>query len=130
MNSFIRRSCQIALSPSASASRPIAVEVVGLDPVEVVLGLGVDHPEHGVGVGLAVDVGDAPVVPDDRDARAPRAPSGREASRVRGAGAWAIVAADRSSSRECMDLVAGFEGGRNLGRPGAILKRFNSLPGE
>ena len=53
------------------------VEVVGLDPVEVVLGLGVDHPEDRVGVGLPVDVGDAPVVPDDRDVARLGAPSGR-----------------------------------------------------
>ena len=44
------------------------VEVVGLDAVEVVLGLRVDHAEHRVGVGLAVDVRDAPVVADDGDA--------------------------------------------------------------
>jgi hypothetical protein len=29
--------------------------------------LGVDHAEHGVRVGLAIDVGDAPVVADDGD---------------------------------------------------------------
>ena len=40
--------------------------VVGLDAVEVVLGLGIGHAEHRVGVGLAVDVGDAPVVAGDR----------------------------------------------------------------
>src|SRR5439155_20432452 len=28
---------------------------------------GVEQPEHGVGVGLAVNVGDAPVIPDDGD---------------------------------------------------------------
>ena len=43
------------------------VDVVGLDAIEVVLGLGVDHAEDGVGVGLAVDVRDAPVVADDGD---------------------------------------------------------------
>ncbi len=40
-------------------------QVVGLHPVEVVLGLGIDHPEHGLCVGLAVHMGDAPVVADD-----------------------------------------------------------------
>ena len=42
-------------------------QVVGLDPVEVVLGLGIGHAEHSVGVGAAVDVGDAPVVARDGD---------------------------------------------------------------
>src|SRR5215471_8287822 len=41
------------------------VEVVGLDAVEVILGLGVNHAEYGVSVGLARDVGDAPVVAND-----------------------------------------------------------------
>ena len=44
------------------------VQVIGLDPVEVVLGLRIHHAEYRVGVGLAVDVRDAPVVPDDGDA--------------------------------------------------------------
>ena len=44
------------------------IQVVGLDAVEVVLGLGILHPEHRVGVGLPVHVRDAPVVPDDGDA--------------------------------------------------------------
>ena len=44
------------------------VDVVGLDAIEVVFGLGVLHAEDGVGVGFAVDVGDAPVVADDGDA--------------------------------------------------------------
>ena len=43
------------------------VDVVRLDAIEVVLGLRVDHPEDRVGVGLAVDVRDAPVVADDGD---------------------------------------------------------------
>ena len=43
------------------------VDVVGLDAIEVVLGLGVLHAEDCVGVGLAVDVRDAPVVADDGD---------------------------------------------------------------
>jgi hypothetical protein len=47
---------------------PDRVQVVGLDPVEVVLGLGVDHAEDSVGVGLRIDVGDAAIVADDGDA--------------------------------------------------------------
>ena len=43
------------------------VDVVGLDAVEVVFGLGVLHAEDSVGVGFAVDVRDAPVVADDGD---------------------------------------------------------------
>ena len=43
------------------------VDVVGLDAIEIVFGLGVHHAEDGVGVGLAVDVRDAPVVADDGD---------------------------------------------------------------
>src|ERR1019366_2008238 len=47
----------------------------GLDAIEVVLGLGVDHAEYRIGVGLAVDMRDAPVVPDDGDVRRPQLPS-------------------------------------------------------
>ena len=43
------------------------VDVVGLDAVEVVLGLGVGHAEHRVGVGFAMDVGDPPGVARDAD---------------------------------------------------------------
>jgi len=43
------------------------VDVVDLDAIEVVFGLGVLHAEDGVGVGLAVNVGDAPVVAGDGD---------------------------------------------------------------
>jgi hypothetical protein len=41
------------------------VDVVGLDAVEVVLGLCVYRAEDGIGIGLAVDVRDAPLVADD-----------------------------------------------------------------
>ena len=43
------------------------VDVVGLDAVEVVFGLGVLHAEDRVGIGFSVDVRDAPVVADDAD---------------------------------------------------------------
>ncbi|MCG3162548.1 MAG: hypothetical protein JMDDDDMK_03815 [Acidobacteria bacterium] len=46
---------------------PHRVEVVRLDPVEIVFGLGVDRAEDRIGVGLAVNVRDAPVIADDRD---------------------------------------------------------------
>ena len=46
---------------------PHRVDVVRLDAIEIVLGLRVDHAEDGVSVGLAVDVGNAPVVTDNRD---------------------------------------------------------------
>jgi hypothetical protein len=39
-------------------------EVVHLHAIEVVLGLRVDHPEHRVGVALAVHMRDAPIVAD------------------------------------------------------------------
>ena len=42
-------------------------QIIGLDPVEVVFGLGIDHAEHGVGVGRAMDMGDAPLVAGDGD---------------------------------------------------------------
>jgi hypothetical protein len=44
------------------------LDVVGLDPVEVVLGLRVLHAEYRIGVGFAVYVGDAPIVTVDGDA--------------------------------------------------------------
>ena len=45
------------------------VDVVRLDAIEVVLGLRILHAENNVGVGLAINVGDAPIVPNDGDAR-------------------------------------------------------------
>jgi hypothetical protein len=70
----------------------LRVDEVGLDAVEVVFGLGVHQPEDGVGVGLRVDVRDAPVVAGDGDAFGPGAPRlhlrrfGRGGRRGRGAG--------------------------------------------
>ena len=55
---------------------PHRVQVVGLDPIEVVLGLRVDQAEHRVSIGLAVDVGDAPIVPEDGDALPLSLPTG------------------------------------------------------
>ena len=46
---------------------PHRVDEVRLHAIEVVLGLRVDQPEHGVGVGLSVNVRNAPVVANDRD---------------------------------------------------------------
>ena len=46
-----------------------AIQEVRLDPVEVVLGLRVDHAEDGVGVAAAMDMGDAPIIALDGDAR-------------------------------------------------------------
>ena len=43
------------------------IDVVQLDPIEVVFGLGVDHAEDRVGIGFSVDVRDAPIVADDGD---------------------------------------------------------------
>src|SRR6185437_9125212 len=42
-------------------------QVIHLDAVEVVFALRVDHPEYGIGIGLAVDVRNAPVVTRDDD---------------------------------------------------------------
>ncbi len=63
------------------------VEEVRLDPVEVVLGLGVHEPEDGVGVRIGVDVGDAPVVADDGDPLGLFLPRGRLGVRGLGRGA-------------------------------------------
>ena len=43
----------------------LRVDEVGFDPVEVVFGLGIDHAEHGVGVGLALDVRNAEIIAGD-----------------------------------------------------------------
>jgi hypothetical protein len=64
------------------------VDVVELDAVEVVLGLGVEEAEDGVGIGLSVDVGDAPRVANDGDVGAcccQRARSSAEAAWADGA---------------------------------------------
>ena len=50
-------------------------EIIGLDPVEVILGLGVDHAEDGIGIGRAVDMGNAPIVARDLNALGSRRPS-------------------------------------------------------
>src|SRR5262245_10503564 len=51
------------------------VEVVRLDPIEIVFGLGINGPENRIGVRLAVDVRDPPVIADDRDITSPLPPS-------------------------------------------------------
>ena len=53
----------LALGLGGAAERG---QIVGLDPIEVVFGLGVDHAEHGIGIGPAADMRDAPVVARDR----------------------------------------------------------------
>ena len=50
-------------------------QIIGFDPWEVVFRLSIDHPEHGLGIGPAMNVGDAPIVADDGDARCLGAPS-------------------------------------------------------
>jgi hypothetical protein len=55
---------------------PHGVEVVHLDPVEVVLRLRVDHAEHGVGVGSPPNVGDPPLVARDGDVVGAGLPAG------------------------------------------------------
>src|SRR6266516_4409101 len=61
------------------------VQVVRLDAVEVVLCLRVLHSEHGVRIGFAVHVRDAPVVADDRDVLRLTLPAGDIARGRRGA---------------------------------------------
>ena len=56
---------------------------VGLDPVEVVLGLRIDHAEHGIRVGFSLDVRNAPVVAGDRDAAGLRLPARHLGRRLR-----------------------------------------------
>ncbi len=70
----VRPDGALALGFGQTAKR---VQVVGLHPVEVVLGLRVDHAEDRVSVGAAVHVGDAPVVPDDGEPRRFGAPAGK-----------------------------------------------------
>ena len=60
----VRPDRRLALGLGQPAQR---VKVIGLHPIEVILGLRIGHAEHRVGVGLAVDVRDAPVVASDRD---------------------------------------------------------------
>ena len=51
------RAFAIGLGAAAKAR-----QVIHLDPVEVILGLGIDHPVNRIGVSVALDVGDAPIV--------------------------------------------------------------------
>ena len=69
----VREQRGLALGFGHSSKR---VQVVGLDPVEIVLGLRVLHAEDGVRIGLAEDVRDAPVVADDRDVLGVALPAG------------------------------------------------------
>src|SRR2546426_2311369 len=55
---------------------PQRVEVIGFHPVEVVFGLSIHQAEDGVGVGPAVHVGNAPIVPDDGDVLGRLLPAG------------------------------------------------------
>ena len=41
------------------------IDEVGLDAIEIVLGLRVDHPEHGIGVGMPVHMRDSPIIAHD-----------------------------------------------------------------
>ena len=80
------------------------VEVVHLDPIEVVLGLRIDHPEHRVGVGGARDVRDPPVVAGDRHCGGARLPPGDlVARRARG------CATGEEGCNECGDERSGQE---------------------
>ena len=65
---------------------PHRVDVVRLDSIEIVLGLRVDHAEDGVGVGLAEDMGNAPIVADDGDGARLALPAGERRRRGPGAG--------------------------------------------
>ena len=52
------------------------VDVVQLDPVEIILGLREEQPKDGVGVRPAVDMGHAPMVADEGDVAGPLLPAG------------------------------------------------------
>ena len=51
------------------------IDVVGLDAIEIVLRLGVDHAEHGVRVCLRIHMRDSPVITYDGDVRRASFPS-------------------------------------------------------
>ena len=53
------------------------VDVIRFDAIEVILGLRVLHSENCVGVGLTMNMRDAPIVANDGDVLAPPAPSAR-----------------------------------------------------
>src|SRR5204863_6127826 len=92
---------------------PHRVQVVGLDPIEVVLGLRVDQAEHRVSIGLAVDVGDAPIVPEDGDALRLSLPTGD----VLRAGAGRRRKGDRGQAHGESRHGAGALVGAYCGRP-------------
>src|SRR2546429_692959 len=85
------------------------VQVVRLDAVEVVLGLGVLHPEHRVGVSLPIDVRDAPIVADDGDVARLALPAGD----VR-----ALAEPGEAECEQCADGVHG-DGDATAGSPSA-----------
>ena len=75
---------QIDFSLALGFRRPAKrSQVVGLDAIEVVLALRIDHAEHHVGIGFTVDVGDAPVVSNDVDALGLFGPTGEFGGRLR-----------------------------------------------
>src|SRR5215469_6556225 len=53
----------ICLSQSAHG-----IDVVGLDAIEIVFGLGINRAEYRIRIRFSVNVGDAPIVADDSDA--------------------------------------------------------------
>ena len=56
------------------------IQVIRLDAIEVIFGLSVLHAEDGVRIGLTIDMGDAPVVADDRDFLGATLPAGEIAA--------------------------------------------------
>ncbi len=62
-------------------------EIIGLNAVEVVFGLGIDHSEHRIGIGWPMDMRDAPIVANDCRALRGRCPA-RSLDRVGLAERW------------------------------------------
>ena len=45
----------------------LGIDEIGLNPVEIILSLGIGQTKYGVGIGGPVDMGNAPVIANDRD---------------------------------------------------------------
>ena len=103
------------LLPFGLGQPPHRVDEVGLDAVEVVLGLGVHQPEDGVGVGLGRDVRDAPVVADDGHALGAGLPGGDFGGDGRG-GRFALAGEAGGGDEESQERL-GFMSDSGMTRP-------------
>ena len=76
---------------------PGGPDVIALDAREVVLGLRIQHAEHGIGIGFAIDVRHAVVIADNLNTRGNRG----ETIQLRVASGWSHLLFRRAGGKDC-----------------------------